>query len=63
MVEEQGIRFHFRTCLELRRQQGYDFREAEDGMDGVRAFENDGYFEYVYIAIYHCSRQRSRFVA
>lgn len=25
--------------------QGYEFREAVDGQEGVRIFENDGYFE------------------
>lgn len=27
--------------------QGYDFREAVDGMEGVQTFQSEGYFEYV----------------
>jgi CheY-like chemotaxis protein len=27
--------------------QGYEYREAVDGHEGVRLFENDGQFEYV----------------
>jgi len=27
--------------------QGYEYREAEDGHEGVQLFESDGHFEYV----------------
>lgn len=28
--------------------QGYEFRQAVDGHEGVRVFETDGQFEYVF---------------
>ena len=35
-----------RACI-YQSLQGYEYREAVDGLEGVRTFETDGRFEYV----------------
>ena len=49
MVIQQGLstisQIHLYTSTIY--LQGYEYREAVDGHEGVRSFEGDGRFEYV----------------
>ena len=38
----------FSTLRSKSQEQGYDFRAAVDGRDGVSVFEEEGPFEYVF---------------